>query len=536
MLRKLCIDNLVLVDSCQICLQGGFHVITGETGSGKSVLLTAIGLLLGEKADASAIRHGQTMAVIEGEFDLSAASQSLLREVDVEIDGPTCTIRRELLASGKTRAFIDGHLIPLGFLKRLGASLIEISDQHACSALKDPETARQLLDQYARLEPLVHNFQEQFHYLGKLRTKKEQLLLEEPSRERTIEHLLAQIEEITSSEVLSINDIDLFQRLTELEHSRETFEIASQTLAEIEGGKTPVQSALFRLTQRAEKLAALAPSFSPIVELLNTACLSSREAAHELTRQLSSLDHSDDERSRIDSQLKQIDAVKRKHGISQEEILHAKQTMEQQLASLKGRGEELEQLNGEISSTQSSCDKLAATLTKKRFASAQHLARATEAQLRRLNMAKAVFEIDVSPTVRSATGEDVIRFFCTPNIGEKKLDVSQAASGGELARVFLSVQAVMADLFAVPTILFDEIDASIGGMTAHAVGSTLAAMGEKRQVLAVTHFVQVASKAHFHFALSKNEQGGRTITTVRMLGTQEEKNREHQRMIGGASS
>jgi DNA repair protein RecN (Recombination protein N) len=534
MLRKLRIEHLVLVDSCEICLQSGFHVITGETGSGKSVLLTAIGLLLGEKADASAIRHGEKMAVIEGEFDLLPSSHALLHEVEIHLEGETFTLRRELLSSGKTRACIDGNLISIGFLKRLGTTLIEVSDQHACLTLKHPDTSRRLLDEYGGLEPLVLQFQEQFMQLRKLCAKKDLLLSQESSCASEIERLQTHIDEINASHILDVDDDALFHRLTELEHSKETFEIASLMLLEIEGGKSPLQNSLFRLTQRAEKLASLDSTFSPVVELLNTACSSSREAINELQGHLSSLDHSDEERSRIEAQLKRIDAVKRRHGISHEEICHAKTDMERHIATLQRRDLEIEQIEKDLLSAKASCDQLATSLTKKRISCAENLAKATEAQLQHLNMPKALFSIEVTSSSRSATGDDTIRFFCTPNVGEKRLDVGEAASGGELARIFLAIQAVMADLFAIPTILFDEIDASIGGMTAHAVGETLSAMGEKRQVLAVTHFVQVASKAHSHFTLSKKEHHGRTVTTAKKLYSQDEKDHEHQRMRGCA--
>jgi DNA repair protein RecN (Recombination protein N) len=531
MLRKLRIEHLVLVDTCEISLASGFHVITGETGSGKSVLLTAIGLLLGEKADSTFIRHGEKMAVIEGEFDLTRQSRELLKEVEIELEGP-CTIRRELLHSGKTRAFVDGQLVPVGILKRLGSCLIEISDQHACLSLKNPDSLKELVDQYGRLKPLIDQFQHHFSRLQDLCSTKQALLEQEATRSHDIEQVQKQIEEIDISEVLFVDDEPLFQRLTELEHAKESFEIASLILTEIEGGKNPLQAALYRLTQRAEKLSSYNSIFSPVADLFNTACTSSREAANELQRALSSLHHSDGERSTIETQLQRIDSVKRRYGLTRDEINASKTAMEQRLFILQRRDEELEQLDNEIIATKKTCDQLAASLTQKRIESARQLASHTEIQLQNLNMPKALFSIEVSPSSRSITGDDSVHFFCTPNIGEKRLDVSEGASGGELARVFLAIQAVMADLFAVPTVLFDEIDASIGGMTANAVGETLAAMGKKRQVLAVTHFAQVASKAHAHFALSKKEQRGRTVTTVQELCSQKAKEREHQRMIG----
>lgn len=532
MLRKLRIEHLVLVDSCEICLQPGFHVITGETGSGKSVLLSAIGLLLGEKAELSAIRHGEKMAVIEGEFDIPSSALDLLAEVQIDLEESSCTIRRELLSSGKTRAFIDGHLIPVGFLKRLAPFLIEISDQHACLSLKDPETPRRLVDTYGCLGSLVDEFQQNFSALRALTEKRGSFLSEEPLRAKEIEHLQTQIDEINESNALTCDDAALFRRLSALEHSRELFEGASSLVSEIESGKNPLQHSLFRLSQRAERLSTLDASLASVAELLSSACSSSKEASHDLQRYLSSLDHSDDERMHIEAKLKQIDSVKRKYGLSCEEIASAKSSMEERLRSLKGRDDELDLLEKQIHDLDEACDRIASVLTNKREAAAHKLAQKIEAQLHELNMPKAIFDIEVSPAKRSATGDNTICFFCTPNVGEKRIGVSDGASGGELARVFLSFQAVMADYFSVPTILFDEIDASIGGMTAHAVGKILATMGEKRQVFAVTHFVQVASKAHCHFTLFKKEQEGRTVTCIHELCSQEARDIEHQRMLG----
>lgn len=532
MLQKLRIEHLVLVDFCEISLGKGFHVITGETGSGKSVLLTAIGLLLGEKTEASAIRQGEKMAVIEGEFDLPKSIHSLLAEAEISLEGDTCTLRREILSTGKTRAFIDGHLIPIGFLKRLGNSLIEIADQHASLTLKDPQTPRCFVDQFGRCESLVHQFQELYHRLQDLLTKKELLISKEPSRESEIAFLKAQIEEIKKSDVLNVDDNALFSRLQELEHSRETFDIASAILSEIESGKFPLQSTIFRIVQRAEKLSSLASSFSTVLDLLNTACTSVREAGNELQRQVLSFDHSEEERSRLDTQLKLIDAVKRRYGASVDEIRSAKEKMENQLFNLENRDLEIERLTQEIEGTEKELATLSATLTKKRLSSANSLQPLIQDRLRLLNMPKAVFEISVAPSSRTASGDDGIRFFFTPNLGEKRFDVNEGASGGELARLFLAIQAEFADLFSIPTLLFDEVDASIGGMTANAVGKTLSSIGKKRQVLAVTHFAQVAAQADFHFALAKEEKEGRTVTTVQELCSQEQRDREHQRMIG----
>jgi DNA repair protein RecN (Recombination protein N) len=532
MLRTLRIEHLVLVDSCQISLRTGFHVITGETGSGKSVLLTAIGLLLGEKADASSVRHGEVMAVVEGEFVLPPSAQEILKEAEIELDSNECTLRREILQTGKSRAFVEGQLIPTAVLKRLGTSLVEISGQHACLQLQEPQTPQELVDRYGHIEEQSAEFQTKFTHFLSLTEKRQKLLLEEPSRSSEIERLSAYLDEIVGSKACEVDDEELFHRLQRLEHSKEIVDIASSMVFEIQSGKIPLQSALFKLAQRAEKLVSIDTSWKDVAELLETACASTKEAANELSRHLSSLDHSDEERAKLEAQLKRIDGVKRRWGPSREEIAQAKKSFEERLFSLQGREEELAKLDSDIVTAKEACDTLAAKLTKLRTATAAKFAAAVQKRLRALNMSKAILEIEVSAAPRSASGDDRVRLFCTPNVGEKRMEVREGASGGELARIYLAIQAVIADLFTVPTVLFDEIDASIGGITANAVGETLAAIGMTRQVLAVTHFSQVASKAQIHFAIAKEVRGGRTLTSVRELATVEERDLEHRRMAG----
>lgn len=532
MLRTLRIEHLVLVDSCQIDLKTGFHVITGETGSGKSVLLTAIGLLLGEKADAAAVRHGEMMAVVEGEFVLSSAAQEILKEAEIELDSNECLLRREIFQTGKSRAFVDGQLIPLSVLKRLGTTLVEISGQHACLQLQESQAPQELVDRYGHIEEQAGEFQTKFSQFLSLTEKRQKLLLEEPSRSAEIERLQAYLDEINGSKACEVDDEELFHRLQRLEHSKEIVDTASSMVFEIENGKLPIQSTLFKLSQRAEKLVSIDSSWKDVAELLETACSSTKEAANELSRHLSSLDHSDEERATLEAQLKRIDGVKRRWGPSREEIVQAKKSFEERLSSLIGREEELSKLDSDIAAAKEACDTLATKLTKLRTAAATKFAAAVQKKLRALNMSKAILEVEVSAAPRSLRGDDQVRLFCTPNVGEKRMEVREGASGGELARIYLAIQAVIADLFTVPTVLFDEIDASIGGITANAVGDTLAAIGATRQVLAVTHFSQVASKAHIHFAIAKEIRGGRTVTFVRELATVEERDHEHRRMAG----
>jgi DNA repair protein RecN (Recombination protein N) len=355
---------------------------------------------------------------------------------------------------------------------------------------------------------------------------------QEKARPGEIELLHTQLNEIEESDVLHVDDNDLFSRLSDLEHAKEAFELASSMIAEIESGKTPLQATLFRLTKMAEKLSVLNSKSAAVVDLLNSACTATRETSHELKGLLSCFDFSEAERERLENQLRQIDGIKRRHGATVEEIRQAKESMEAKLRLLEGRDEELLALDEQCAQALEQCDSMARDLTKARTQAAQKFGTALEKQLRALNMPKATLTVDLSQAISTVSGEDRVQFSLTPNVGEKTIAIHDGASGGEIARLFLAIQAVMASRFVIPTVLFDEIDASIGGMTANAVGETLAAIGQERQVLAVTHFVQVAQKASSHFALTKEVNNGRTLTLVQELTSKSAKEKERQRMMG----
>lgn len=533
MLQRLFLENLILVDSSELHFSKGFTVITGETGSGKSILLTAINLLLGEKADTTAIRHGEKLGIIEADFLLpkTESLSTLFDEFSLE-KNDLCTVRRELLASGKSRATVDGCAVPINFLKRLGSELIEISGQHAYLSLQEENAPQMLLDTFAGLEKDTTQIKSLVATYKRLETELQKLLQEEALRSLEIERILSQIQEIDMSKIFDIDDASLFLRLKELEDAKELFELTSTMIEELESGKDPLVRRMHRLLQKAHSVKNLSPRFTACYELIEGASSSLREAEQEIHSSLDQIEFSEAEHAAIETCLKKIDQIKRKYGSSPDELKKAYSALKERLSILEAREEVIETLKKEIAQCKECCVKKAAFLHEERCRAIPAFEKSVYSYLALLRMPQALFQVVVEETTLHQTGTDKIRFFLTPNIGEKRIEVKDGASGGEMARLFLAIQATMAHLTSIPTIIFDEIDASIGGVTASSVGELLSAIGNERQVFAITHFTQVASHAKAHMALYKETLEERTLTKIRHLSSKKERADEHNRMIG----
>jgi DNA repair protein RecN (Recombination protein N) len=493
-------------------------VITGETGTGKSTLLTAIHLLLGERADPSLIRHGKTKGIVEATF--STISSPLLDDLGIEED--TIILRRELFSTGKSRAFINDHLVSLSSLKQLSSSLIEISDQHAGLTLKQSSTPLQLLDQFAKVP--TSDFSSCFGELKALQEQKGDLLQQEPLRQTEIEQIKHQIDEIAASNILGVDDTALFTRLQTIEEQKELYETGLILLSQLDG---PLLSQLVKAAKNAHV-------FVDASEHLEQASKHLSEAINEINRTLATITICEDEYTVIEAQLQKIDKLHRLYGGKSIESVQS--SLQERLQTLLNDEITLFEIEEALAQKQKECNEKAFQLSRSRTQAALLFSKEIQKILPDLNMPHALFEIKVSKKERCLTGDDLITFFLTPNPGEKRIQLHEHASGGELARLFLAIQTVLAEQSAIPTILFDEIDASIGGITANFVGKMLSLMGQKRQVLAITHFVQVASQATLHFSLQKKTTKGRTLTTVQKLTSQKEREEEERRMVGAVEN
>jgi len=513
MIRRVRIEHFVLIDCCELHLASGFNVITGETGAGKSALITALRLALGERADCTCIRHGQEKALVEIEF----APQKMPTLFDeIELEGSTLTLRREIYTSGKNKAYVNDHLVPLNALKKIGSSLVELSNQHAFLSLQQPNAPQDLLDQYAKID--LAEFQKAYSLYNQLTDRLGKLKQAAPLRDGEMDRIKKELTEIEASGVLDVDDKELFATLQAMEEDKDLG---------IRG-----TSLLQRLEEHHRELTNMQKEIAAVSDHLKQASEHVAHSINALEDLIGRIEYSEEERVNLEAQLVSIDRLHKKYGPNHDALLQAKKALENRLDELSSQDEELHTLEQKLAETKKTCDHLAQTIHSQRTASAPQFTHELEQLLHQLNMPHAQCSFTVKQTARSSTGDDSVQFLLTPNVGEKKIAIQDHASGGELARVFLSIQTLLADKANIPTILFDEIDASIGGLTANAVGDLLVKMGQKRQILAITHFVQVASKAERHFAISKSTKKGRTISTITHIENEQAKQAEHLRMVG----
>ncbi len=531
MLVRLLIKNLVLVESSEVLFSEGFTVITGETGSGKSILLSSLNLLLGERQDSSLIRQGATSSIVEATF-IEPKITPLLEEAGIQCDEHEVVIRRELLASGKSRAFVNDQSVQIAFLKKIAPFLIEVSAQHAHIELTEENAPQRILDAFAENGQLLSDFQKAYKELLSLQKTKEKFLEEEQARNRLIQTLEREIEEIETCNPLAGEDDALFQEYSELAKEKESSTQIGELLALLDNPEESPLAALGRAKSGFDKLASKNPRFCETKEAFSSAMSSLQDITFTLVQAYEKAQETEERFTTLDTRLKELFELKKKYGPTLADVLIYKDAQISKLNQIQSQNLTEYELIEKIRLQNRHVDELALSLTTKRRAAASCLSVSITKELVELNMPSALFEIVLEKEARTSLGDEKIHFYLTPNKGEMRILIQEAASGGELARLSLALKCVMMDKNPVGTILFDEIDANIGGETASIVGKKLAQLGKSCQVLAVTHFSQVARIADHHFAIQKREEENRTTSHIRPLTTEAMRHQELNRMQG----
>lgn len=534
MLKSLRIQNLILIESAEIPFESGLNVLSGETGSGKSAILNALSLIKGDRADSSMIRHGQDKGSVEAALDISPIHNlsKLLEEGGISHElGEELIVRREISAAGKSRVFINNQMVQLSFLKQVGHFLFEMVGQHANQKLLNLEQHREILDLFGNLQEDVAAFSASWTKENQLRQQLETLVQSEAQRLRELETLQREVEEITSAKLKEEEEQELFSEYTLLNHSESLLNKSEEIHRTLSGDKLSVLPLLSRHQHTFEELMRVDPSLKETAEIYNSVCIELQEVAYTLRNYSSRIEHNPARSEEISERLQEIDRLKRRYGSSISDIQAYKSQIEKRLKELHGADEQIETLKQQLEKIERESHALANGLSQKRKQAAIALEKAIVTELRSLNMPKVEFACAITPQKRSHSGDDLIEFFLAPNVGEKQVSVRECASGGELSRVMLALQTLLAGKAAIPLLIFDEIDANIGGETACVIGEKLKKIGAKHQVLCITHFPQVAKHAQHHLQISKQEQHGRTFTTVRVLN-QTARQEELSRMEG----
>ena len=535
MIKHLVLSNLVLVDSCEIQFGPSFNAVTGETGAGKTALIEAIGLALGERADSSLLRKGCDKAFVEVSFDIDSLShvKILLEEAGLELEKDDyLIIRREISKEGKNRAFVNGCMTPLPLLQKIGTELIDRIGQHAHHMLRTPDAQRALLDLFGSLDLDVKEYQASYAKARKLEDRLKELQQLGLRRERDQDVWSLQLEEIETTALKKGEEEESFEKYQRLAHAQEL----SEKIAAITTGLTDSSSAVLpqvsRFIKTCDSLVTYDKTLNEASTLLHESHIALSEASRFLQSYSQKIDCDPKSFQHLENRLSAISRLKRKYGQSFEEIEAYRQKIKQELSLLENLSDELKTAEESLSLAKKETDKKARELTSKRKAIAEKLEKELTLQLKDLNMSGSEVTIELSPQSRSSTGDDCVQFWLKANAGEHPGLVKEHSSGGELSRLLFAIKIALAEKNNTPTLLFDEIDANVGGKTATIMGEKLKELGKHRQIICISHFPQVAAKADEHFSVQKTESDGRTLTHIKHL-SKREREQELLRMIGG---
>jgi DNA repair protein RecN (Recombination protein N) len=538
MLKQLIINNLILIDSLQISFQEGFNVLTGETGAGKSAVMSALKLITGARADTKMVRKDTEKTTVEAMFDPEKLTniQAILEEAGIDMPAnEDLIIKRELFSSGKSRAYINHQMAHVSLLKEIGEQLVEIVGQHANQRLYDEDEHRNILDLFGDCTEPRLVFAKTWKKLHTLQKKVSELHQNEAFRLREIERLRAEIEEITTVNPIEDEEEELFSEYSFLTHAEEIFSSSRVIHAQLHGGKESLVIQLSRNVSTLESLMSLDPSLSELHQSLHDATCEIEEVAHSIRNYMTSIDNDPHRAEVINDRLSTIDKLRRKFGPTLPDVYQYKKDAEEQLKRLENADIEIEELEIKLETLKVECNTLAEKLTGQRIKASKKLERQMTAELRELNMPKVEFKIDITKQTRSAYGDDKVAFLMAPNVGERVIPIKDCASGGEISRLLLAIEKLLSSKNATTTIVFDEIDGNIGGETAVVVGKKLEEIGQAHQVMCITHFPQVASQANHHYKIEKVEKSGRTLSLVTRLD-EDGKKGEINRMLGHPTS
>jgi DNA repair protein RecN (Recombination protein N) len=536
MLLLLAVENYAVVERIEIRFHPGLNLLTGETGSGKSIVVDALGLLLGGRASADSIRTGELRARVAGIFEVRehAAIRLLLEPAGFEIEDGELLVEREVLAGGKSRAYVGSRPAAVSLLRELAPYLADIHGQHDQQLLFSTEAQRDMLDAFAATGAAVEELGAAHREWRAAGAELASLELTEQEKLRLLDLWSFQRKEIEGAALQPGEDAALENERRVLQNVQKLEEAAASAYAAVYDAPESAVALARGAARKVEELCRIDASLDGVREHLKTADIALQEASYALRDYLSGLEANPARLEEIESRLASIDRLKRKYGGSIPEILAFLEETCGQIAAVENAGERMEQLRKERARAASAYERLAAELTARRRIAARKLEKRVEAELAGLSMERTVFRVEIAPAEWSEEGADRVEFLVSPNIGEEPRALEKVASGGEISRIALALKTCVAGQARGParTLVFDEVDAGVGGGAAEGVGRRLKQLAAANQVLCVTHLPQIASFADHHYRVGKREENGRTVAAVEELDTAA-RTREVARMLSG---
>jgi DNA repair protein RecN (Recombination protein N) len=536
MLLELVVENYAVIERLRVRFHAGLNLLTGETGSGKSIVVDALGLLLGGRASADMVRTGEPRARVAGIFDVRDHSglRRLLEPAGFEVEDGELLIEREILASGKSRAFVGSRPVSASLLKDMAPHLADIHGQHDQQVLFLPDAQRDMLDAFAGARDLAGRVAAVYRDWRAAAEELEALGRSEQEKLRLLDLWSFQRKEIESAALAPDEEAALENERRVLQNVQRLQEAAATAYSAVYDAPESALSLTRTAARRLDELCRIDTSLEALREHLKTADLSLQECSYGLRDYLSGLEANPGRLEEVETRLAAIDRLKRKYGRSIPEILGFLVEVRRQIESVENAGERMEQLRKEQKRLAAEFGKLAAELTEGRGAAARKLEKKVEQELAQLAMERTVFRVDLSPAAWSEHGADTVRFLVSPNPGEEPRPLEKVASGGEISRIALALKTCLAGpkTALVRTLVFDEVDAGVGGSAAEGVGRRLKQLAASSQVLCVTHLPQIASFADHHYRVEKQESNGRTMAVVEELDGPA-RTREVGRMLSG---
>ena len=534
MLSLLHIENIAVIECSDISFDKGFNILTGETGAGKSIVIDAISAILGERAYRDMIRTGANKASVRAVFT-DVPELAWFGENGVEYD-PETIIQREIYLDGKNVCRVNGSLVTVSILRKLGIQLINIHGQHDSASLFDEENHLRFLDDFAGNGSLRESYTAAYEEVAALRREIDRMTMDEGEKLRRMETLHYQIEEISKAELQAGED-DVLEERRKLLQNAEKISDGMDVAVECLYGGEDTDGAASLLAQAERELARLSrftDSFAAIQEKVADLMYQVQDVAEEVRDARDDLAYSADELEKIESRLDVIHRLRRKYGATCADILEYLETAKQELDQIEFADDHLERLKTKLRKAEKKAWDEALALRDNRKAVAKELSARILTELAQLDMPRVQFSCEFTELELTAGGADAVAFYMSANAGEALKPMSKVASGGELARIMLAMKNVLAEKDLVATLIFDEVDTGVSGRAAQKVAEKLRSVAKHKQVLCVTHLPQMAALANTHFLIAKEERSGRTYTTVTPLD-HEGRKRELARIIGGAN-
>lgn len=534
MLSVLHIENIAVIEQAEILFEGGFNVLTGETGAGKSIVIDAISAILGERTYRDVIRTGANRAFVSAIFT-NIPQYDWFSENQVEFDPQELQVQREIYADGRNVCRVNGRPVSVASLKKLGGRLINIHGQHDSQQLFDEENHLTYLDAFARDEQELEAYQQAFSAMQSVQREIQKLSMDESEKLRLVETLTFQIEEIRAANLVSGEEEQLKERRKVLQNAEKLSDALRMADEALYGGDSSDGAAglLSNAEHALSRVSTISADMQTLYQKISDLMYGVQDAADELRAMRDNLSYSEGEFEEIEERLDAIHKLKRKYGASVEDVLAYLADSEQRLDEIEFASDRIETLKKREAELQKETIRQGEILREKRLSAAQAMESRICDELHQLDMPKIRFVCEFTPQQPMQTGLDSVRFLMSANVGENLKPLSKVASGGELARIMLAMKQVLAQQDGVPTLIFDEVDAGVSGRAAQKVAYKLWTVSKGRQVLCVTHLPQIAAMADAEYTVEKRVENERTYTSVLHLDESGRK-QELARLIGGS--